>query len=314
MVNKILVTGGAGHIGGALCRKLVEDQNSFVTILDDLSTGSKDKLPSKKFKNFEFIKADVNNLETLKNTIFKSQFDYVFHYAAVVGVQRTLLDPEKVLNDIQGVKNILNLCKIKNIKRIFLSSSSEVYGEPVSIPQKEDETPLNSKLPYAVVKNVSEAYLRTFKQMYGINYTIFRFFNTYGPSQSEDFVITKFIIQSLKGENLIINGDGSQTRTFCYIDDSIDTQINCMNNNLFINDVLNIGNEYEITILDLAKLVLKLTSSNVKIIHKDPLKDGDMTRRKPDISKMKKVLNRELISLEDGITTVYKYFKQLNSI
>ncbi len=314
MVNKILVTGGAGHIGGALCRKLVEDQNSFVTILDDLSTGSKDKLPSKKFKNFEFIKADVNNLETLKNTIFKSQFDYVFHYAAVVGVQRTLLDPEKVLNDIQGVKNILNLCKIKNIKRIFLSSSSEVYGEPVSIPQKEDETPLNSKLPYAVVKNVSEAYLRTFKQMYGINYTIFRFFNTYGPSQSEDFVITKFIIQSLKGENLIINGDGSQTRTFCYIDDSIDTQINCMNNNLFINDVLNIGNEYEITILDLAKLVLKLTSSNAKIIHKDPLKDGDMTRRKPDISKMKKVLNRELISLEDGITTVYKYFKQLNSI
>ncbi len=314
MVNKILVTGGAGHIGGALCRKLVEDQNSFVTILDDLSTGSKDKLPSKKFKNFEFIKADVNNLETLKNTIFKSQFDYVFHYAAVVGVQRTLLDPEKVLNDIQGVKNILNLCKIKNIKRIFLSSSSEVYGEPVSIPQKEDETPLNSKLPYAVVKNVSEAYLRTFKQMYGINYTIFRFFNTYGPSQSKDFVITKFIIQSLKGENLIINGDGSQTRTFCYIDDSIDTQINCMNNNLFINDVLNIGNEYEITILDLAKLVLKLTSSNVKIIHKDPLKDGDMTRRKPDISKMKKVLNRELISLEDGITTVYKYFKQLNSI
>ena len=182
------------------------------------------------------------------------------------------------------------------------------------VPQKEDETPLNSKLPYAVVKNVSEAYLRTFKQMYGINYTIFRFFNTYGPSQSKDFVITKFIIQSLKGENLIINGDGSQTRTFCYIDDSIDTQINCMNNNLFINDVLNIGNEYEITILDLAKLVLKLTSSNVKIIHKDPLKDGDMTRRKPDISKMKKVLNRELISLEDGITTVYKYFKQLNSI
>tara|TARA_B100000035_G_scaffold218477_1_gene187377 strand:- start:1382 stop:2314 length:933 start_codon:yes stop_codon:yes gene_type:complete len=310
MVNNILVTGGAGHIGGALSKKLVEDKNTHVTILDDLSTGSEHKLPSKKFKNYDFIRADVNNIESLKNTIFKRRFDYVFHYAAVVGVNRTLLDPVKVLNDIQGVKNVLDLCIDKKVKRVFLSSSSEVYGEPVAIPQKEDETPLNSKLPYAVVKNLSEAYFRTYKQMYNLDYTIFRLFNTYGPSQSDDFVITKFIKQSLKGENLIINGDGSQTRTFCYIDDSINAQIKCMNNDFYINQVLNIGSEYEITILDLAKLVIKITSSKVKIIHKDPLKEGDMTRRKPDISKMKKVLNRELLSLEEGIKKVYDFLKK----
>ena len=309
MTNNILVTGGAGQIGGALCRKLVENENTYVTILDDLSTGSEHKLPGEGFKNFEFIKADVNNMESLKNTLFKKEFDYVFHYAAVVGVERTLHDPIKVLNDIQGVKNILDLCKVKKVKRIFFSSSSEVYGEPVFIPQKEDETPLNSKLPYAVVKNLSEAYLRSYKQIYNLDYTIFRFFNTYGPLQSDDFVITRFIKQSLKGQNLLINGDGLQTRTFCYIDDNIDTQINCMNKDLYVNEVLNVGNENEITILDLAKLVLKITSSRAKIVHKDPLKEGDMSRRKPDISKMKKALNRKLLSLEEGIEKVYKFLK-----
>ena len=309
MEKKILVTGGAGHIGGALCRKLVTEKNTHVTILDDLSTGSKNKLPNKEFSNYDFIQVDVNNTHFLKEQIFGKNFDYVFHYAAVVGVQRTLEDPESVLNDIQGLKNILEICKETKVKRIFFSSSSEVYGEPVSIPQKEDETPLNSKLPYAVVKNVSEAYLRTYKQMYGLDYTIFRFFNTYGPLQSEDFVITKFIRQCLNNEDLQINGDGSQTRTFCYIDDSIQAQINCMNKNFYVNDVLNIGNEYEITILDLAKLVIKLTGSNSKIIHRDPLKEGDMTRRKPDIEKMKIVLNRELLSLDDGIKKVCEFLK-----
>tara|TARA_Y100000768_G_scaffold276163_1_gene211718 strand:- start:373 stop:1302 length:930 start_codon:yes stop_codon:yes gene_type:complete len=309
MEKKILVTGGAGHIGGALCRKLVTEKNTHVTILDDLSTGSKDKLPSKEFSNYDFIQVDVNNTHFLKEKIFGKNFDYVFHYAAVVGVQRTLEDPESVLNDIQGLKNILEICKETKVKRIFFSSSSEVYGEPVSIPQKEDETPLNSKLPYAVVKNVSEAYLRTYKQMYGLDYTIFRFFNTYGPLQSEDFVITKFIRQCLNNEDLQINGDGSQTRTFCYIDDSIQAQINCMNKNFYVNDVLNIGNEYEITILDLAKLIIKLTKSNSKIIHRDPLKEGDMTRRKPDIEKMKIVLNRELLSLDNGIKKVCEFLK-----
>ena len=309
MKNKILVTGGAGHIGGALCRKLVENRDIHVTIIDDLSTGSKNKLPNESYKNYEFIKGDVNDENYLKNALSDKKFDYVFHYAAVVGVQRTLIDPEKVLNDIQGIKNILNLCKHLNVKRVFFSSSSEVYGEPVSTPQKEDLTPLNSKLPYAVVKNLSEAYLRTFKQMYNLNYTIFRLFNTYGPLQSEDFVVTKFLKNSLNGENLEINGDGLQTRTFCYVDDSIDTQINCMENNVYGHDVIIVGNESEITILELAKLVLKITSSNSKIIHRDPLKEGDMTRRKPDITKMKKVLGRELLSLEDGMKKVYKYLR-----
>ena len=119
MKNKILVTGGAGHIGGALCRKLVENRDIHVTIIDDLSTGSKNKLPNESYKNYEFIKGDVNDENYLKNALSDKKFDYVFHYAAVVGVQRTLIDPEKVLNDIQGIKNILNLCKHLNVKRVF---------------------------------------------------------------------------------------------------------------------------------------------------------------------------------------------------
>ena len=307
-MKNILVTGGAGHVGGALCRKLVQDKENYVTIVDNLSTGSKSKLPDTKFENWDFIKLDVNDFDALKNATSVNNIDYIFHYAAVVGVERTLIDPKSVLDDIQGVKNILELCRIKNVKRIFLSSSSEVYGEPVSIPQKEDETPLNSKLPYAVVKNVSEAYIRTYKQMFNLDYTIFRFFNTYGPAQSEDFVITKFIKQATNNEDLVINGDGAQTRTFCYIDDSIDAQIDCMNKDLYINDVLNIGDENEITILNLAILVKKIIGSVSKIKHKEPLKEGDMTRRKPDISRMKNVLKRKPLSLEDGILKVYRSF------
>ena len=161
---KILVTGGAGNIGGSLSRKLVERSDCFIDIIDDLSTGSENKLPDKKFKNWNFFHIDVNNYENILKNIGERDYDFIFHYAAVVGVNRTLKNPKLVLNDIEGIKNILEFSKQKKVNRIFFSSSSEVYGEPVEIPQKEATTPLNSKLPYAVVKNLAESYFRTYKK------------------------------------------------------------------------------------------------------------------------------------------------------
>ena len=310
---KILVTGGAGNIGGSLSRKLVERSDCFIDIIDDLSTGSENKLPDKKFKNWNFFHIDVNNYENILKNIGERDYDFIFHYAAVVGVNRTLKNPKLVLNDIEGIKNILEFSKQKKINRIFFSSSSEVYGEPVEIPQKEATTPLNSKLPYAVVKNLAESYFRTYKKEDNINYTIFRLFNTFGPLQSDDFVITKFINQAIANKDLTVYGDGSQTRTFCYIDDNIDCTIKCLLENKYINDVLNIGSDEEMSILSLAELVIKLTKSKSKIIHLPPLKEGDMSRRKPDTSKMKSVLNREIVSLEDGIIKTYNKLKNTNS-
>ena len=212
---KILITGGAGNVGGALARKLVEDLNYFVVIVDNLSTGSIKKLPSKEFSNWKFVNCDVNNYTSISEIMLIIHFDYVFHYAAVVGVQRTQENPILVLNDIEGIKNVLQLSKNSSVKRVFFSSSSEVYGEPVELPQNEETTPLNSRVPYAVVKNVGESFFRSYFKSYGLPYTIFRFFNTYGPNQSEDFVISKFLKSALKNEeDITIYGDGSQTRTF----------------------------------------------------------------------------------------------------
>jgi len=298
---KILITGGAGNVGGALARKLVENKNYFIVVADDLSTGSKSKLPSSKDENWSFVFCDVNNYRDISELMLSYKFDYVFHYAAMVGVKRTQENPVQVLNDIEGIKNVLNLCKNTSVKRAFFSSSSEVYGEPVELPQNEDTTPLNSRVPYAVVKNVGESFFRSFKQSFDLDFTLFRFFNTYGPNQSVDFVVAKFIALALKNEAITIYGDGLQTRTFCYVDDNIDTCIRIFEEGHHLNDTINIGGAVEITILDLAKLVIKCTGSQSEIIHLPPLKDGDMTRRMPDNSKMRAILKRELITIEEGI-------------
>ena len=130
--------------------------------------------------------------------------------------------------------------------------------------------------------------------------------------QSDDFVITKFINQAIANKDLTVYGDGSQTRTFCYIDDNIDCTIKCLLENKFINDVINIGSDEEMSILSLAELVIKLTNSKSQIVHLPPLKEGDMSRRKPDITKMNKVLNRKIISLEEGIKKTYNKIKNKN--
>jgi UDP-glucose 4-epimerase len=305
MIN-ILVTGGAGQLGSSIASKLTLKEGIAVVIIDNLSTGNISNIPIA--DNIKFIKADVNNYNDIISIFATFKFDYVFHYAAVVGVERTLENPINVLNDINGIKNILSLSKNSGVKRVFYSSSSEVYGEPFEIPQNEKTTPLNSRLPYAIVKNVGESFFKAYQKEYGLDYTIFRFFNTYGPLQSNDFVMPRFMRLALNDQPIPIYGEGNQTRSFCYIDDNVDTCINALFNNAYINDVLNVGNDNEISILKLAEKIIELTGSKSEIVFLPSLKEGDMNRRCPDITKMKNLLGRDLISLEEGINKmVYHY-------
>jgi nucleoside-diphosphate-sugar epimerase len=299
---RILITGGAGFIPSSLAEKLLQDERNEIVLVDCFLTGRKENIPVS--PRVKFIKCDVNNYHDIAPVMTAYQFDYVFHYAAVVGVQRTLDNPIMVLKDIDGIENILNLSKNTGVKRLFYSSSSEVYGEPVVLPQNEHTTPLNSKLPYAIVKNVGEAYCKSYQQEYGLDYTIFRFFNTYGPKQSPDFVMSKFLKAALAGKDITVYGDGQQSRTFCYIDDNIDACLATLYNEEYKNDVYNIGNDTVITIKELAETIIELTGSSSRIVHLPPLKEGDMTKRQPDITKMRELLNRDLLSYREGIKKV----------
>jgi len=251
----ILVTGGAGFVGSSLVGELIKDPNNYVVIVDNLQTGSKDKIPDTPHENLKFIHCDVNKEDQITSVFHTFSFDYVFHYAALVGVQRTLDNPTRVLSDITGIENILNLSKNTGVKRVIYSSSSEVYGEPVEYPQNEETTPLNSRLPYAIVKNVGEAFLKSYKQEFGNN---------------------------------------------------INASINAAFSDEFANQTINIGNNIETKIIDLAQTIIRLTNSSSKVIHLPPLVEGDMTRRNPDITKMEKLSTLDMITLEKGLEQVIK--------
>ncbi|CAN5377545.1 NAD-dependent epimerase/dehydratase family protein [soil metagenome] len=299
---KILITGGAGFVASSLADRFLQSDQYEVLLVDNLLTGDLRKVPN--HVRCTFIKCDVNRYDEISAIMTSHRFDYVFHYAAVVGVQRTLENPLMVLNDLEGIRNVLTLSKNTGVKRVFFSSSSEVYGEPVELPQNEETTPLNSRLPYAIVKNVGESFCRSFQQEHGLDFTIFRFFNTYGPKQSTDFVISKFLNAALDDKPITIYGTGNQTRTFCYIDDNTECTLKMLENNLMINEVINIGNAHNVTILEVAELIIGLTKSKSELKFLPPLKEGDMTRRQPDSGKMKTVLQKELISLEAGIQKI----------
>lgn len=301
---RILVTGGAGFIPSDLAIKLASDTKNEVVVVDNLLTGDVRKLPGDMPANMTFIKCDANRFEDISSVFYAHRFEYVFHYAAVVGVKRTTDNPVMVLRDIDGIRNVLDLSKNTGVKRVLYSSSSEVYGEPVEIPQNEKTTPLNSKLPYAIVKNIGEAFLRSYQKEYGLDYTVFRFFNTYGPKQSRDFVVSKFIRAALANDDITLYGDGMQTRTFCYIDDNVDACLNAFHRGEVLNDVVNIGSDVEITIKDLAKLIIDLTGSRSSIVHLPPLEEGDMTRRMPDVTRMRSLLGRDLLPLRVGLERI----------
>ena len=305
MINsstKILVTGGAGFIGSSLAEYLLNKTEAQVVVVDNYLTGRQQNLPVS--DRFRFIKADANDFNDISSIFQTFGFEYVFHYAAVVGVKRTLENPVMVLDDLLGIRNVLMLCKNTGVKRVFYASSSEVYGEPVHLPQHEHNTPLNSRLPYAVVKNAGESFCRSYYQEYGLEYTIFRFFNTYGPKQSQDFVVSRFINASLEHKPITIYGDGQQTRTFCYIDDHLEATVSCLTDKMYIDDVVNIGNNHEISVLELARAIKKITSSRSEIVHLSALPEGDMTRRQPDIKKMECLLKRPFTSLEEGLKKI----------
>ncbi|MBL7739733.1 MAG: NAD-dependent epimerase/dehydratase family protein [Chitinophagaceae bacterium] len=301
---RVLITGGAGFVPSSLADALLKRPDAEVVLVDNFLTGRKENIPS--HPRCRFIKNDVNNYNDIAPVFLAFRFDYVFHYAAVVGVKRTLENPVMVLDDIQGIRNVLDLSKNTGVKRIFFSSSSEVYGEPVHLPQHEHTTPLNSRLPYAVVKNVGESFCRSYQQEYGLDFTLFRFFNTYGPKQSPDFVVSRFINAALENRDITIYGDGQQTRTFCYIDDNTEACLNALHQNLFVNDVVNVGNDNAITVLELAETIIRLTGSSSRIVHLPPLPEGDMTRRQPDISSMLQLLKREFIPLEEGLSRIIR--------
>jgi len=300
--RNILITGGAGFVGSALATHLAKDNDNFVVVVDNLLTGDKRRVNQN--QNLKFIKADVNQFVDISSIFYSYAFDYVFHYAAVVGVKRTLDNPIQVLDDLKGMRNVLDLCKNTGVERVFFSSSSEVYGEPVELPQHEHTTPLNSRLPYAIVKNAGEAFLKSYYQEYGLEYTIFRFFNTYGPYQSKDFVISKFVAAALKNKDITIYGDGMQTRTFCFVEDNVQACVNAFLQDECINDVVNIGSDVEYTVLDLAKLIIEISGSSSQIKHLPPLKEGDMSRRQPETTKMLSLLGRQPIDLKQGLSTV----------
>ena len=308
---KILVTGGAGNIASALIAKLASNPANHIVIADNLLTGERAKVPD--LPNVQFIKCDANDYNDIAPLFFANSFEYVFHFAAVVGVQRTLQNPLWVMHDIHGIEHVLNLSKNTGVRRVYYSSSSEVYGEPFEIPQNEQTTPLNSRLPYAIVKNVGEAFLRTYHREFGLNYQVFRFFNTYGPNQSEDFVVPRFIRQAMANKDITIYGDGSQTRTFCYVDDNVEACVNAHHTGLFENDAINIGSDTEFTIKELAETIINITGSSSKLVNLPALTEGDMTRRKPDISKMKQLLNHDLVPLEEGIRRLVQHFEETDS-
>jgi len=276
---KVLITGGAGFIPSCMAEKLLALGDYQLVLVDSMLTGNKENIPV--HPNCRFIKCDVNNYNDIAAVMTAYKFDYVFHYAAVVGVLRTLQNPVMVLDDIQ-----------------------------VELPQHEYTTPLNSRLPYAVVKNIGESYCRSYHQEYGLDYTIFRFFNTYGPKQSPDFVMSKFLNAALRGDDITIYGDGSQSRTFCYIDDNIDACLTTFLDEAYKNDVYNIGNDHVITIRELAETIVELTGSDSKIIYLPPLKEGDMTKRQPDIGRMKELLGRDLLSYKEGIVRTLATWKK----
>ena len=305
-MKNILITGGAGCIGSSLVHALLDNGNYFVHVVDNLSTGNIDNLPD----HCNFTLCDVNNYSEISLVMQERQFDIVFHYAAIVGVKRTQENPLKVLDDINGIKNILELSVKTKVKRVFYSSSSEVYGEPVSLPQNEATTPLNSRVPYAIVKNIGEAFFRSYYKEFDLKYTIFRFFNTYGPSQSDDFVVSRFINKALNNEDICIYGDGKQSRTFLYINDNIDFTMKIISEDLLINDTINIGNNKMIEIKELAKIIKKVLKSKSKIKYIEPLKEGDMSRRQPDISKMLKLYKNDLTGIESGVMNIYRSLKR----
>jgi len=296
----ILITGGAGFVCSHMAEKLSSRQNKII-LLDNLLTGS--------LKNIEHL-LDLSNVKFIEHDVqnhinIDEELDYVLHFASAASPVAYQQNPINTLKAGSiGTINTLGLAKVKKSKYL-LASTSEVYGDPEISPQNEtywgNVNPNGERSMYDEAKRFAEAATATYARTYNIETKIVRIFNTYGPRMqlNDGRVVTNFITQALKGEDITIYGDGNQTRSFSYVDDTVNGIIALMNSNF--NEVFNIGNPNEITVKQLATEIIKLTNSNSKIIYKNLPKD-DPKQRQPDISKAKEKLDwKPEIDLETGL-------------
>lgn len=302
-MKKILVAGGAGFIGSHLCRRLL-DEGNYVICVDNFLTGSEENLVN--HKNFEFINHDI--LDPLDIRV-----DEIYNLACPASPKQYFKYPIYTTKvSVLGTLNLLELAD-KYKAKFLQASTSEVYGDPLIHPQSENYfgnvNPIGPRACYDEGKRCAETLCSDFIREKSLDVKIVRIFNTYGPRMRKDDgrVVSNFIVQALRNNDITIYGNGTQTRSFCYIDDLVDGLIKMMNSNE--KGPINLGNPEEYTILEFAKKVIKLTNSKSKIIFLDPLED-DPKVRKPDITKAREKLNWEpRITLEEGLMKTINYFE-----
>ena len=321
---RILITGGTGFIGNHLCRRLVNEGHSVVC-LDNNFTGSlaniQDLLDNPLFTEkplfsekplFEFVNHDI--IEPYFTT---EKFDQIYHLACPASPRAYQHDPIKTLKTcFMGTQFMLGLAKRCNA-RILITSTSEVYGDPAISPQVEEYwgnvNPIGIRSCYDEGKRVAETLMMEYHKIHNIEIRIARIFNTYGPNMDkcDGRVVSNFINQCLDNKDITIYGEGVQTRSFCYVDDTVEGLIKLMNNDITIGPI-NIGNPYEITIKMLAEKLLKKMNTQSKLIY-EPLPSDDPMKRKPDITKATTILNwAPKISLDEGLDKTIAYFTQLS--
>ena len=309
-MNRVLVTGGAGFLGSHLCERLLQDGNDVICV-DNLYTGSKDNIRHLMANPyFEFIRHDVT--EPLYVEV-----DQIYNLACPASPIHYQANPVKTTKtSVYGALNMLGLAKRVGA-RILQASTSEVYGDPEIHPQPESYrgcvNPIGIRSCYDEGKRVAETLFFDYHRMHNLEIKIMRIFNTYGPrmNPSDGRVVSNFIVQALKGQDITICGDGSQTRSFCYVDDLIEGMVRLMASRADFTGPCNLGNPGEFTILQLAEKIVALTGSSSQIIYK-PLPSDDPLQRKPVIELAKHHLDWEPhIALEEGLKKTIDYFKRV---
>jgi dTDP-glucose 4,6-dehydratase len=311
MKKRVLITGAAGFLGSHLCDKFI-DEGFKVVGMDNLITGDLKNIDHLfKHEDFEFYNHDVTTFVHVAGTI-----DYILHFASPASPIDYLKIPIQTLKvSSLGTHNLLGLAKEKKA-RILIASTSEVYGDPLVHPQSEEYygnvSTIGPRGVYDEAKRFQESITMAYHRFHGLETRIARIFNTYGPRMrlNDGRVIPAFIGQALRGEDLTVFGDGMQTRSFCYVDDQISGLYS-----LLLSDYslpVNIGNPDEITILDFAKEIIKLTGTDQKIVFK-PLPQDDPLQREPDITKAREILGWEpKVGRSEGMKKTYEYFKSLS--
>ena len=306
----IVLTGGSGFIGSHLSKELLKVDNNRLIIVDNLLTGNLENIQDiLDHQNATFIQHDVQDHIEIDEKV-----DYVFHLASAASPVAYTENPVNTLKaGSLGTINTLGLARKHNAE-YFLASTSEVYGDPLITPQNEEYwgnvNPNGERSMYDEAKRFAEAATATYARSYNIKTKIIRIFNTYGPNMqlNDGRVVTNLIVQALNNQDLTIYGDGSQTRSFSYVSDTVAGIIAMMNSEHY--EVFNIGNPYEMTVKELAETILKLTDSSSKIIFK-PLPNDDPQQRRPDITKAREKLHWEpKIDLETGLNTTIEWIKK----